>query len=285
MPSMSEIGRQAWVDAICKDRHSVVCIDDGGAGNHNLDTNLLVQDFHLFVAIRCSAASYIELTAAHENWLDRAREILPADAQVELHAVELVNPKSKSAWKSVPNEVRLQLMRSAVEQLLPHVDQILFGYIGDEQYRELLGLPPQGAPTKDAQLLTPKVDLTDPSTINYRYRDCKLGLELNFHKALASRLQSTGQTHVIMQDAGRLRANTIETIFEEGINIWHRSVLHLDSREIAGIQVADLVAWSINRAPFTQDRILKGKKMNPFCSVAREVRELIRPKCINVWDD
>jgi hypothetical protein len=281
MDEVDQIDHQVIVDAICVDRHSVICIDDGGAGHHELDPSVLVQDFHLFVAVYSSSANYVSLTGLHEEWLDQARSHLPKNAEAELHATELANPKRKSVWKNVPMDIRLQLMGKAKE-MLAHADQVMFGYIGEEQYRDLLGLTRTSGKIETA-IAIPNFD--DPNHPHHRYRDVKPGLELTFYKALVERIRPMSQTCVLIQDAGRLPADTVENIFKPGSNIWRDSVLHMDSSKVAGLQVADLLAWSINRGAVTKDRILTGKSSSPFCSVAGEIRELIQPKLVEVWGD
>ncbi|PRQ03494.1 hypothetical protein ENSA5_15240 [Enhygromyxa salina] len=261
------------IQAITVDRHSVVCIDDGGSPHHKLGAEFLVQGFHLFVAIVCSPESYIELTAAHEDWKKKAAERLGISRDPELHAADLNIPKSNSTWKGVDSEVRANLMREAADKFLPHVDKVAYGYIGKDQHLEIMSHPGVQSAVES------QGDLAE------RFKDVKKGLELTFYKALSNLLaQSTAETFIVMQDAGRIAPENIETIFQPHVNIWESSVIHLDSEVIAGIQVADLISWSLNREAFTKSRISQGDDPTPFGMIANEVRKAVKPKLIHLFD-
>lgn len=248
--------------------HQFVFIDDGGAGHHNFDPSVLVQDHLTFTAVFVPPASLPALHAGHSTWLDAAQKDAP-DLR-ELHATRLINPKRGHAWHGVSVGTRVAHLLAAAKILLPHVDMIVYGHIGREQYEELvlpvLEDPPPGF---DSQT---KRDL----------KKHKRGLERAFHIAIASAVMKTGTPTFVIQDEDKLR-NQIKVCFHEDVPIWQQGIIYHPSEEWPGIQVADLLSVAISRTYRIKDKALKGQDKNPFDLACEEILGWMSGKLVDAW--
>lgn len=227
---VSTLTPEACAKAVVEGRRAIF-IDDGGTGRHTLPSALLVQDFQLIVAIVLDTEACSRLDALHDEWLRLARADAPGVA--ELHTTDLVNPKNaKSPWSGVSEKRRTYHLQHAYESLPETIETIHYGYIGGQQYQELLRRARESHPEE---------------ALHAHYSDQKRGLARNFYKALAERIIEAGHEVVVFHDAGFHPAWTQEIIFTEDTPVWKQSIIHVPSHAVAGVQVADLVAWTINR--------------------------------------
>ena len=191
--------------------HQFIFIDDGGAGHHDFDSEVLVQDHLTYTGVVVLPEQLEPLTDTHNNWLAAAQ--IDAPNVEEFHATALVNPKKSDPWKVVKDTgIRADHLRQAANLFLPHVDVVIHGHIGEEQYRDLLDA--NGA--KIEQL---------SHHVQEALRTHGSGLERTFHIAIAHAVKKTGNPTVVVQDEGRLR-NAFKHQYNDDIPIWQGGVIY-----------------------------------------------------------
>ena len=233
--------------------HQLVFIDDGGAGHHSMDPDILVQDHLSFTAVIVPARSFIPLNDAFVAWLSEVHKDVPS--VTELHATALINPKRNQPWRDIEDmEVRAGHLQRAADALLPHVKTVIHAHIGREQYESLLAAR---AEQVDGLYDHVKKDLSKH----------KHGLELVTLNVVAARLQKRGVPSVVFEDEGRYRLKNedecaVKFMFDPAVPIWRGAVVYQPSHAWPGLQVADMLAVASRESTF----LLSGCGMASFFS-------------------
>ncbi len=255
--------------------HQLVFIDDGGAGHHTMDPDILVQDHLSFTAVIVPACSFIPLNDAFVSWLSEVQKDAPS--VTELHATALINPKRGQPWRDVKDvDVRAGHLRRAADVFLPHVETVIHAHIGKEQYESLLA---SHAEQVDGLYDHVKKDLTKH----------KHGLELVTLQAVAKHVQKRGVPSVVFEDEGRYRVKnkdecTVKFMFDPVVPMWRGAVVYQPSHAWPGLQVADMLAVAFAREYVTAQRVRIGKHPLPFDRVCKRIREQVAEKKIFAFD-
>ncbi len=100
-------------------------------------TSTMVADIHAWVALILPSDAYPDVEGLVLAY--QAEHGLP-----ELHGTEMVNPKSGTPWKAVPDDVRLAAYHFACELIAAHAVDLRYSYISKGQYAELTAGAPKG---------------------------------------------------------------------------------------------------------------------------------------------
>jgi hypothetical protein len=188
-----------------------------------------------------------------------------APSVIELHTKELAGGSKE--WSSVPKARRAYHLDQAYKKLLPTMGKFLYGAIGKLQYQDLLA---------QATALNPN--------LNPRYASQKTGLAYNFYKPLADFLSKEPGESVVIHDQGLQDEWSQEIIFQQSVPVWESSIIHVRSDLFAGVQLADLVAWTFNRAYRINHRKKKGDNLTKVDEVVEREYVTMMSRAINVWD-
>lgn len=262
-----EISEREYRQAVTSGAHQLVFIDDGGPGAHQLPPEILVPNFLAYVAVIVLPDALDGLHEGYREWMSGAR--VDAPTVTELHATEIINPKRRDAWHDVPMVVRAKHLRRAVDLLLRHVDTCLYGGIGAAQFHELINEARANYPTSREALEG-----------DFARHDH--GLERTFHKALAFYLWRRGTSTMLVQDNGR-HTQKFKHQFAPELPIWKHGVAYLNSEDVPGIQVADLVSGVMNREYFIRDRVTRGLALSPVDRACQEVLQSLAGRLHDVW--
>jgi hypothetical protein len=251
--------RVSFLHEVMKAGRRGVFVDDGG-GHHNLPPDVLVQDFLLYVGVIVENVSLDRLNAAHAQWLANAR--FDAPLTTELHCTEILS--GKKAWTQVPRARRVHHLGQACLALTPMIGRVIYAYIGKKQYEELIRQAPPG--------------------INERYATHKTGLPYTFYKGLAAYLSQSEQEAVVLHDQGLRKEWDQEVIFANDVPVWEQSIIHVRSDLFAGVQLADLVAWTYNRMFRVRARLANGEPLTELDLLLLQEFPKMWEKTINLWD-
>jgi hypothetical protein len=102
-------------------------------------TSTMLAKIHAWVALILSSEAY---AALRDDLLAyQAEHGVP-----EFHGAEIVNPGSKSAWKSIAYEQRLDAFRFACALVTTHATELRHVHISAEQYEESRAIYPEQVP-------------------------------------------------------------------------------------------------------------------------------------------
>jgi hypothetical protein len=238
-----------------------IFIDDGG-GHHNLPPDVLVQDFLLYVAVVVENSELGSLESSHAQWLRDAQ--LDAPAVTELHCAEI--SFGSKAWQAVPQARRAFHLGQAYMGLAPLIGRIVYGYIGKAQYEALL---------LQAKSMVPN--------IHDDYATQKTGLARSFYKGVAEYLSQATQEAVVLSDQGLHEEWAQEITFADSVPVWRKSIFHVRSDLFAGVQLADLVAWTFNRAFRASARLNKGEQISDIDQIVLDEFPKMWAKTTDLW--
>jgi len=207
----------------------LVFVDESGTSGKPLPN--LARDFFLMCGV-CMPSERYKIARA---------EMIAALTKVssgieEFHATEIVNP-SKSEWKSLSFEARLNLLALLVDQLVDNAEFVGLCYVSGEQYPQLVAAAGR-----------------DPG-MTY-----KTAVRKVFFDSLINLFRTSGGDYAVIADSPKRLSNEIKiqrSSYPEGL--LEEGVIYADSRHVAGLQLADLAAYMVNRSFHINQRQLDGK--------------------------
>ncbi len=241
-------------DALLDPSLTAVFVDDSGTQAGVIPREVLMPDYLLLAAVILPAGpKYLALERQMAQWKTDASNEIGA-AVKELHTVEIVNPRSRSVWRDISQETRRLFLKRAYDLLQEYSLGFPFMGIGKEQYDELLA--------KVQELARPFPDVR-------RWSRQKYGLEVVFCKSLAGHLPPRFGRLVIVWDEDSSRSNELWQIFKPDVPVWSSGVVYLPSESCAGLQLADLTAYTFNRMFHIRNKELEGDELGPIDAIIR----------------
>ena len=135
-------------------------------------------------------------------------------------------------------EARRKLLKGAFEILLTRAASIVYVEIGAKQYFELLQRAGEDA---------------YPQSI--KWAEPKRGQEKVFYQAVLDKAPRFDGELVLVQDEDNERTTCFGTQIKEEVRVWGNGIAYLPSDWFAGIQMADLVAYTLNRRWILKHRV------------------------------
>lgn len=190
-------------------------------------TSTMVADIHAWVGFLIPSEAYAKAAAIIEQY--RASHNLP-----EFHGTEIVNPKSKSPWKSVPVERRIAAFDFVCAQVDHYAAHICYAYMSKAQYDE-------GAAEHHGQV-----------------PEChKAGVKDYFKATMVERLAAFAPAVLIFDKDKNNPGPTLEPV-STAPHLVGQGILRADSKDIAGLQMADIAAFAVGRYIRRRDKIIAG---------------------------
>ncbi len=171
----------------------------------------------------------------------------------EFHATEIVNPKSKSEWKSVSPEIRLHLLELLIGLLADNAEFVGLCYVSGKDYHRMLA-----AAAKDP-------GMTQKTALWKVFFDCLIEV-----------FRKRGEDYAVVVDSPKRLRNVIKihaSRYPEGL---YEGVIFADSRDEKGLQLADLAAYMVNRSHHIAQREADGKLLNQFDRLIKAAMTRIR---------
>jgi hypothetical protein len=175
----------------------------------------------------------------------------------EFHATEIVNPTSKSAWKSISSEKRLIAFTEIVDALVEFAEQVFHLPLKEKQY---------------CNQLQPKILERGGDSLNR-----EATLRKAFFGGLIRQLRRSNMEAAIIIDSKKALRDAIKIReLRDPTGFYLGSVIEVDSSEEEGLQLADLAAYLINRIYRVRERLTAGK-FNDFDEIVENGYSQIRP--------
>jgi hypothetical protein len=233
----------------------IVFVDDSATGGKPLPR--LAADFEVLCGVPIRGESYQEIREA------LAAELSAVGAPVEeFHATEIVNPPTRSAWHRVSVPKRVEVLRRLVDVVEANASRIFFCYVSGQQYR------------------TEMVPVLAAAGVKIRHH--KKTLYTVFREALIPYLQAESADTAIVADSESPLFGTVKIEkLDAPARIYRGGVIHVDSKDEAGVQLADLVAYLYNRA-YHLDQRRRDDKHGPFDEVTLDSIARLWPRFVNV---
>jgi hypothetical protein len=237
--------------------HLLVFVDDGGTPSRPIPT--LVRDFAVYAAVLIPSDAYSSLIDHAELTL---RQVVPQAP--EFHATEVVNPKRDSPFFGRPVADRVQLIERWGDLVVRYAQRVPYGYIGVDQHRQL-------------QEEHPALDV--PS-------DHHAALRLAFYSAMFKMVR---QWHplgslIVVEDECNTRRLCSEVVILPRVGALNDSIHYLPSHLTVGLQLADLVAYAVNRQFHSRWRQRQGKH-GIFDSALAQLLDRLRGQLYHVFED
>lgn len=202
-------------------------------------TSTMVAKIHAWVAMIVPSEAYAALRDALLAY--QAEHGVP-----EFHGTEIVNPGSRSAWKPIAYERRLDAYRFACGLVTTHAVELRHVHISAEQYAAWLATRPEGLPKS--------------------YRD---GVKVAFTRLLVGYLAGHAPAMVVFDKVKNSPGATLERVV--GANhLAGGGILRASSDSLPGLQVADIAAYATGRFLKQRDKIMAGAA-NAFDKVSMEM--------------
>lgn len=250
-----------------KERSNLACfVDDGGTPSKVLPKETLVSDFHLIAGTVIPCKHYKEIETEAANW--RTRYTTKIGDNIErFHTVEIVNPNSKTVWRGIDISTRKAALSDMFEILMKYSEAIPTLHIGRKQYEELMQIAGERK-----------------SPSNLKWKDPQIGLETVFYKNIATKIipPENGQL-ILLQDQDSRRSEEQRAIYDDTVPVWKQSITYMPSVRFAGLQLADLAAYTLNRMYHSAHRIKKGTP-GPFDELFLDFTNELMSKKINVLE-
>lgn len=230
-------------------------VDDSGTSGKPLPD--LAADFRLLAGVQIPSDRYPHVKAQ----MQALRAPLPFEI-AEFHIKELINPSEKSAWRKVSIDERLKTLASLLDLVTGNVERVLYCFVSGEQFKDELRprLVAGGSKIKDHEVALEQVFFT---------------------RALDHIRKSGGEAAIIFDsDVALVDELMIQTLARpEGI--YQSGIIRLDSREEEGLQLADFVAFGLNRLHHARQKAIDGRA-NEFDEFFVNAISAMTPKIINV---
>jgi hypothetical protein len=233
----------------------LVFVDDTGTSGKPIP--VLASDFRLLCAVILPSDRY-----------DAVKRILSLGLRKldpglrEFHATEIVNPGSRSPWKAVSIAKRLEALGLLGDQLLTHAELVAFVYVSGEQF--------------NAELLPRILERGGPQI------DYKAALADVFFKVLLQFMRRKGEEMAIVVDSPHPLPNEIKIQgVRDPMGVYQGGIIYSESWREEGLQLADIAAYTLNRAFHIKQRRADGKG-NRFDEAIDRLFERLRPKALDL---
>lgn len=217
-----------------------VYIDDGGPQNHNFIPDVAVQDLIMFFAVRIRSNDHTKMDQAHKLLMNQIKS--EGVCASDLHAAEIYGKKKE--WRKSSENTRAKCLLESYDKLLPFVQDVFAIWVGRAQFLE---------DTKNLGFKTDqKKSLLEVCivTLNEKLR------ERNSAKVVLVNSVGSGEA---------IYANPLPFEFDK---FWSNRMVNAPDTELPGLQLADLVAWALNRHFATKQRLTDGKEPSEFDHIA-----------------
>jgi len=213
---------------------TLVFIDDSGTPEQPLGEDL-VRDFKLHAAVVLSSDAYRDFLGKHREFLLRYPW---AD---EFHTVDVFQGK-RGTWGAQNEETRRRAFNTMAGHFEQFVKKALYVYVGVDQYKEIMER------ARDAGTLHPH---------NVNWDSHSEGARIVLLKSIVARvgIDSNAWPLVVVEDAEGGRENCREVMFGPQENVFSDAVFRVDSKAVPGLQLADLLAYCLNRLHHVRAKI------------------------------
>lgn len=202
-------------------------------------TSMMLAEVHAWVALIMSSEGYAALRDALLAY--------QADHEVpEFHGNAIVNAGSKSLWKEVAYERRVDAYRFVCALVTTHAAELRYVHISAEQYAEGLAVYPSDLPASH-----------------------KDGVKASFAGHIVDYLAGYAPAMLVFDKHKNNPGPTIELVV--GANhLAFGGILRASSHDVPGLQVADIAAYAIGRYLKRRDRII-AETANEFDEVSMDM--------------
>jgi hypothetical protein len=249
------MSKEAILAGLCQSELDIAFVDETGTPKKPL--TVLAGDFCLMCAVVVRSERYRDAKTA----IRRALRSIGGGVR-EFHATEIVNPRSRSAWKHLAFAKRLEAFDFLSALLIDVVESVPYVYVSGEQYYKELAprLPVAGGPVVKHKTALKKV----------------------FFGSLLPHLKRPNRQAAVVVDSettlrGAIKIQDIR--MPEGV--YEGGVIHAESWVEEGLQLADLAAYTLNRVFHVEQRRLDGKS-GPFDARVEALHERLRPKLVDL---
>lgn len=233
----------------------LVFVDESGTPGKPIP--VLAGDFRLFCAVLVPSDRY---DAAKRSLSRRLREL---DAGLrEFHAIEIVNPGSKSAWRALSADKRFHVLEFLAAQLVEHAALLAYVYVSGEQF--------------NAELL-PRILERGGAELDH-----EAVLKDVFFKVLLQFMRRMGDEMAIIADSPTALPDKIKIQdVRDPTGLYQRGIIYAESWREEGLQLADLAAYTLNRVFHIKQRRADGRASR-FDDVIDGLIEELRTKTVNL---
>lgn len=215
--SMALSAAQAILNSLTLPSQTLVFCDDTNIPGSPVTS--FVNETRMLGAIVMSSSDY-------EVALGVIAELLVEVGVDEFHAADLVNPKSGSAWKAIPDLTRARAFRSISDITLRSVNHFYYAYVSKEQYVELRQRAEAIAPVSVGAVA---------------------GLKRVFLRSLFEKLDGNVERVAIVMDQDRPLIEPVIELWPEGSFAIGGGPIAADSKAVPGLQIADMAVYSVCR--------------------------------------
>lgn len=199
-------------------------------------TSTMVAEIHAWVALIMTSDDYPELR-------DQLLGYQLEHEVPEFHGNEIVNPGSCSAWKGVTYDSRIDAYRFACDLVTTHATELRYVHISAAQYADMLSayggqLPPSH---KDA-------------------------VKASFSGSIVEFLADHAPAMLVFDKHKNNPGPTIEPV-KGAYYLAGGGILRASSRDVPGLQVADVAAYAVGRYLKRRDRLI-AETANEFDEVS-----------------
>ncbi len=215
----------------------------------------LQPDLRILIGVQLMSNDYGTLSEKIQSWLE-------ANGATEFHATDIVS--GKGAWKTkslAERQAALEFVASAFTGHLVRVDALWLAkgsYAAHKEEAEKLG------------------------KVNVGFKG---GLRRVFLRCLMERLSTEALPAVLVLDQEKAQTNAVvDNSWPEGAFLVGGGPVTAPSHLVPGLQVADTMAWAVNRY-LTKRPLFDSGKQSGFDQVALELIAAIPGKLKNVLDE
>jgi len=188
-------------------------------------TSVMVGNLHLYGGIILRSESYCRLAHTLTTYL--------ADiGQLEFHGTEIVNPTTKSTWKSLGYTAREKALRHVCAAIAQSRAIFVYAYICKAQYAAML-------------------QQAGGAVANKNY---KAAVKQVFLRSVADYL-AVASPAVLLIDRDKSTPGPSLVKFKGGATLIGGGAISANSAHVLGLQIADVVAYAIGRFLRRRDRI------------------------------
>lgn len=203
---------------------------------------MLEPDLRILVAVELDSGAYASAALQMAAYLDNL-------GMPEFHATEIANPGSKSPWKAIDTDRRIEALEWLGDLLAGLEASVSFARIPKAQFNEL------------------KAQAQQLGSVGVGF---KQGLRRVFLRCLFEECeQYAAPTLIVLDQEGPVAEPTVEH-WLAGTFLVGGGPIVARSSDVAGLQLADLAAWSVGRYVRHRERF-RGTKATPFDQIALTV--------------
>jgi hypothetical protein len=260
------------IRGLCDPGTKCVFIDETETSGKPLPN--LARDFQMVCGVELDSADYAKVRQAMEE------QLLRLSGVEEFHATEIVNGGHDSRWRTIPIADRQRVLESLTQLASQHVQRIYLAFVTGDDYVRLLR--ETLVSSREAGSGTPDL----PPTLSQGR-----ALEKAFLNRLilwVSRVHANTRVAFVCDSKKALKdsvkTNPIRADVLENVNAYQNVIIQADSRTVPGLQLADFVAFTLNRLPRIRHK-LDFEEIGGFDGVILDAASALAPRIINVLSD